>query len=50
MSDTTQTIAAQPGLLEANAAGSSRRIRVVLAFFAIYVIWGSTYLAIRYAV
>jgi drug/metabolite transporter (DMT)-like permease len=32
--------------------GSSRRERILvaLAFFAIYVIWGSTYLAIRYAV
>lgn len=27
-----------------------RRVHVVLAFFAIYVIWGSTYLAIRYAI
>ncbi len=26
------------------------RIALVLAFFAIYVVWGSTYLAIRYAV
>jgi len=32
--------------------GNSRRERilVLLSFFAIYVIWGSTYLAIRYAV
>jgi len=50
MSDTTQTITAQTALLQANAAHSSRRIRVILAFLAIYVIWGSTYLAIRYAV
>src|SRR5258706_3964963 len=50
MSDTTQTITAQTTLLQANAARSSRRIRVILAFLAIYVIWGSTYLAIRYAV
>jgi drug/metabolite transporter (DMT)-like permease len=26
------------------------RVRVALAFFSIYIIWGSTYLAIRYAV
>jgi hypothetical protein len=26
------------------------RVGVIAAFFAIYVIWGSTYLAIRYAV
>jgi drug/metabolite transporter (DMT)-like permease len=40
---------------EAAAADSCRttrvsRTRVVLCFLAIYVIWGSTYLAIRYAV
>jgi drug/metabolite transporter (DMT)-like permease len=28
----------------------SLRVQVALAFFAIYIIWGSTYLAIRYAV
>jgi hypothetical protein len=32
------------------ATPAARRLHVVLAFFAIYVIWGSTYLAIRYAV
>jgi len=47
MSDTTQTITA---LLPSNPARSTWRIRVILAFLAIYVIWGSTYLAIRYAV
>jgi drug/metabolite transporter (DMT)-like permease len=31
-------------------AARPSRIALVLAFFAIYVIWGSTYLAIRYAV
>src|SRR5579863_9536009 len=50
MSDTTQAITAQTALLDAKAAHSSMRIRVILAFLAIYVIWGSTYLAIRYAV
>src|SRR5260221_2465343 len=50
MSDSTQAITAQAALLEAEAAHSSMRIRVILAFLAIYVIWGSTYLAIRYAV
>jgi drug/metabolite transporter (DMT)-like permease len=49
MSDTTQAIT------HTSAAGSypssrSSRMRVVLCFVAIYVIWGSTYLAIRYAV
>ena len=50
MSDTTQTINASAALLGDNASRSSRRIRVMLAFLAIYVIWGSTYLAIRFAV
>ena len=34
----------------ANAKLPANRLFVVLAFLAIYVIWGSTYLAIRYAV
>src|ERR1700680_458323 len=50
MSDTAQTITAQTALLQANAARGSWRIPIILAFLAIYVIWGSTYLAIRYAV
>jgi drug/metabolite transporter (DMT)-like permease len=29
---------------------SAHRARLVLAFFAIYVLWGSTYLAMRVAV
>ncbi len=46
-----------PAITQGPAAGvlaSSRtrsvRVQVALAFFAIYIIWGSTYLAIRYAV
>jgi drug/metabolite transporter (DMT)-like permease len=50
MSDTTQTIAASQALLNAKDAGGSWRVRVFLAFAAIYLIWGSTYLAIRYAI
>jgi drug/metabolite transporter (DMT)-like permease len=34
----------------ANAAPKALDIRVVLAFFAIYVLWGTTFLAIRIAV
>jgi drug/metabolite transporter (DMT)-like permease len=34
----------------ASAHDSSHAIKLALAFVAIYVIWGSTYLAIRYAV
>ena len=30
--------------------GGSFRIRVLLAFFAIYVLWGTTFLAIRIGV
>src|SRR5216684_1555949 len=46
-----------PAITQVSTAGilaSSRtrslRVQVALAFFAIYIIWGSTYLAIRYAV
>jgi drug/metabolite transporter (DMT)-like permease len=31
-------------------SGKASRTRIILAFAAIYVIWGSTYLAIRYAI
>jgi len=50
MSDTTQSIVTAPAALESEEARGSWRLRVILAFLAIYVIWGSTYLAIRYAV
>jgi drug/metabolite transporter (DMT)-like permease len=40
--------ATSPGTPPRPAAPS--RLKLLLAFFAIYVIWGSTYLAIRYAV
>jgi drug/metabolite transporter (DMT)-like permease len=42
-------IAPQP-LMNANSHDRSDAIKLALAFVAIYVIWGSTYLAIRYAV
>lgn len=32
------------------AVGRPSRLALLLAFFAIYVVWGSTYIAIRYAV
>jgi drug/metabolite transporter (DMT)-like permease len=48
VSNTTQAIAQATASL--HAASKSWRVRVVLAFLAIYLIWGSTYLAIRYAV
>ena len=34
----------------AGRSAASHRLLVIFCFFAIYVIWGSTYLAIRYAV
>ncbi|HWY23093.1 MAG TPA: EamA family transporter [Candidatus Acidoferrum sp.] len=42
-------IVPEPGK-PARAHGRSHAIKLALAFVAIYVIWGSTYLAIRYAV
>src|SRR5450631_1200333 len=57
MSNTSEAavqVPEQEGVRAATPASSpvpaSRRLHVILAFFAIYVIWGSTYLAIRYAV
>ncbi|HZD33077.1 MAG TPA: EamA family transporter [Candidatus Angelobacter sp.] len=41
--DTTSIRPLSPG-------GAPRRTALLLAFFCIYVVWGSTYLAIRYAV
>src|SRR5260370_6890750 len=50
-------IMSTPAITRVSAAGvlpasrtRSMRVQVALAFFAIYIIWGSTYLAIRYAV
>jgi drug/metabolite transporter (DMT)-like permease len=51
MSNTSQ--AAVPTLengTRTEAVPAATRLYVLLAFFSIYVIWGSTYLAIRYAV
>jgi drug/metabolite transporter (DMT)-like permease len=48
MSDTSQAMAQAVG--RAYAASGSHRVRAAFAFLSIYVIWGSTYLAIRYAV
>jgi drug/metabolite transporter (DMT)-like permease len=50
MSDATQAIARTAATGDTTVARKSHRLRVVLAFLAIYVIWGSTYLAIRFAV
>ncbi len=47
MSDSTQAIQTTADTF---SAARSFRVRVVLSFLAIYLIWGSTYLAIRYAV
>jgi len=50
MSDTSQAITQAVEAGDSTVARKSQRLRVVLAFLAIYVIWGSTYLAIRFAV
>jgi drug/metabolite transporter (DMT)-like permease len=39
-----------PAGLPAQIFAQKHRARILLSFFAIYIIWGSTYLAIRYAV
>src|SRR5579859_2978098 len=44
MADSTVSISEQA------TAAQSFRLRVILAFFAIYVLWGTTFLAIRIAV
>ena len=50
MSDTTQVVE-QAGMQRGSRVASrSHRLRVIFSFLAIYLIWGSTYLAIRYAV
>ncbi|HKI10484.1 MAG TPA: EamA family transporter [Candidatus Acidoferrum sp.] len=50
MSDASQAIMQAVEARDSTVARKSQRLRVVLAFLAIYVIWGSTYLAIRFAV
>jgi drug/metabolite transporter (DMT)-like permease len=50
MSDTTQAITQALNSRDTSRVLPLSRARVILAFFSIYVIWGSTYLAIRYAV
>ena len=51
MSDSASVVtqASPAGVLASNRT-RFLRVQVALAFFAIYIIWGSTYLAIRYAV
>ncbi len=50
MRDTVQAVAPALEAVPQRARPKARRVHVILAFFSIYVIWGSTYLAIRYAV
>jgi drug/metabolite transporter (DMT)-like permease len=47
--DSTAVVASLPGTA-APARPKLNRVAVILAFLSIYLIWGSTYLAIRYAV
>src|SRR5437016_14393124 len=52
MSTESKTATLEPIEVTATPAAKPhpRRVGVIAAFFAIYLIWGSTYLAIRYAV
>ncbi len=50
MSDTSQAVVPALETSSTLVPPRARRLHVILAFFSIYVIWGSTYLAIRYAV
>jgi drug/metabolite transporter (DMT)-like permease len=43
-------LAAETSVAPSKSSARPNRIAVTLAFLAIYVVWGSTYLAIRYAV
>src|SRR5450432_4050259 len=47
---TASVIEESSGAPPAGTSPKVSRVQVVLAFLAIYVVWGSTYLAIRYAV
>ncbi len=50
MSDTSQAIVPALEKVPSLERQRARRLHVILAFLSIYIIWGSTYLAIRYAV
>jgi drug/metabolite transporter (DMT)-like permease len=50
MSDTSQAIVPALEKVPSLERPRARRLHVILAFLSIYIIWGSTYLAIRYAV
>ena len=50
MSDTAQAVAPALEKAPTRAPAKACRFHVILAFLSIYVIWGSTYLAIRYAI
>src|SRR6202022_1066015 len=43
-------VSVPPAIAQTPTHDGARAIKLALAFVAIYVIWGSTYLAIRYAV
>ena len=47
---TTELVGKMTGVQCAAASAKAHRVAVVFSFLSIYVIWGSTYLAIRYAV
>src|SRR5467141_3932561 len=43
-------VSVPPAIVQTTTHDRGRAIKLALAFVAIYIIWGSTYLAIRYAV
>src|SRR5262245_25823414 len=47
---TPRVVRSAPAKLPATSAAHPSRTRLVLAFAAVYLIWGSTYLGIRYAI
>ena len=50
VSDTSQAVVTALETSSTQVPPRARSLHVILAFFSIYVIWGSTYLAIRYAI
>jgi drug/metabolite transporter (DMT)-like permease len=46
----TSTVVAEPRPVTARVADTRRLLRVIAAFTAVYLIWGSTYLGIRFAI
>lgn len=50
VSENTTSLPVRATVVDASSSARPNRVAIFLAFLSIYVIWGSTYLAIRYAV